>query len=400
MNELPVLVIGGGPVGLAAAAHLHHRGIRSVVLEAGDSVGSSILEWGHVRLFSPWRYNVDRVAAQLLEGWDAPDPEELPTGRDLVDRYLRPLARRLDVRVGARVTAISRANMDKVRTRDRAAAPFVVRIGDEDMLARAVIDASGTWRTPNPLGASGLPVLGEARFASRIFYGIPNVHHADGTTLVVGAGHSAANSILALAAMRASVVWMTRSDDAKRVLGGGAADGLPARSKLGTDLRSLIDKKAVKWISGFAIRELRDDNGKLVVIGMQRGVERAVRGIDTIIAATGQRPDLSITRELRLAIDPWLECSEKLGPLIDPNEHSCGTVRPHGAIELAHPEPGFYTIGSKSYGRAPTFLLATGYEQARSVAAMIAGDREAAMRVELDLPETGVCNVGEAGCCA
>lgn len=156
----------------------------------------------------------------------------------------------------------------------------------------------------------------------------------------------------------------------------------------------------MKWISGFAIRELREDDGKLAVIGVQRGVERTVRGIDRIIAATGQRPDLSITRELRLAIDPWLECAEKLGPLIDPNEHSCGTVRPHGAIELAHPEPGFYTIGSKSYGRAPTFLLATGYEQARSVVAMIAGDREAAMRVELDLPKTGVCNVGEAGCCA
>jgi thioredoxin reductase len=400
MEDLPVVVIGAGPVGLAAAAHLRQRGIRNIVLEAGDSVGASILEWGHVRLFSPWRYNIDRAAAKLLEGWDPPDPEQLPLGRELVDRYLRPLARHLDVRLSARVVAISRVSTDKVRTRARAASPFVLRVGDEELLARAVIDASGTWRTPNPLGASGLPAIGESRVASRVLYGIPNVEHADGTTLVVGAGHSAANSILSLAAIGANVVWMTRSDDAKRVLGDGAADGLPARGKLGTDLRSLINKKAVKWISGFSIRELRDDQGKIAVLGTQRGVERAVRGIDTIIAATGQRPDLSITRELRLALDPWLECAEKLGPLIDPNEHSCGTVRPHGAIELAHPEPGFYTIGSKSYGRAPTFLLATGYEQARSVAAMIAGDRAAAMRVELDLPETGVCEVGEAGCCA
>lgn len=126
--------------------------------------------------------------------------------------------------------------------------------------------------------------------------------------------------------------------------------------------------------------------------------------IDTIIAATGQRPDLSTTRELRLELDPWLESAKQIGPLIDPNEHSCGTVRPHGAIELAHPEPDFYVIGSKSYGRAPTFLLATGYEQARSVVAMLAGDREAATRVELDLPETGVCSInredGGESCCA
>jgi thioredoxin reductase len=398
MNEHPVIVIGAGPVGLAAAAHLRRRGIGHRVLEAGDSVGSSILEWGHVRLFSPWRYNVDRVAVQLLEGWDAPNPEELPTGRDLVERYLRPLARHLDVQLGARVTAISRVGMDKVRTRSRADTPFIVRVDGKEILARAIIDASGTWRTPNPLGASGLPAIGEERFASRIRYGIPEWSHVDGTTLVVGAGHSAANSILSLAAMGAPVVWMTRSD-AKRVLGGGAADGLPARGKLGTDLRDLIGRKVVRWVSGFSIRELREHDGKLAVIGTQRGVETAVRSIDTIVAATGQRPDLSMTRELRLALDPWLECAEKLGPLIDPNEHSCGTVRPHGAIELAHPEPGYYAIGSKSYGRAPTFLLATGYEQARSVAAMIAGDREAAMRVELDLPETGVCNVDQAGCC-
>ena len=96
--------------------------------------------------------------------------------------------------------------------------------------------------------------------------------------------------------------------------------------------------------------------------------------------------------EVRLRLDPWLECPTALGPLIDPNEHSCGTVRPHGARELAHPEKDFYVVGMKSYGRAPTFLLATGYEQARSVVAMLAGDVAAAERVELVLPETGVCS--------
>jgi hypothetical protein len=122
-----------------------------------------------------------------------------------------------------------------------------------------------------------------------------------------------------------------------------------------------------------------------------------VEGIDQIICATGQRPDLGIAGELRLKLDPWLESSEALGPLIDPNLHSCGTVRPHGHRELSHPEPGFYTLGVKSYGRAPTFLMATGYEQARSVAAALAGDLAAADRVELDLPQTGVCSVNLGG---
>jgi hypothetical protein len=157
-------------------------------------------------------------------------------------------------------------------------------------------------------------------------------------------------------------------------------------------------------IRGARIEEVRLDGGRIEVSGRRAGEPFVLRGLDRIVVATGQRPDLGITRELRLSLDPALECVNALGPLIDPNEHSCGTVRPHGARELAHPEPGFYVVGSKSYGRAPTFLLATGYEQVRSIAAMIAGDVEAATRVELDLPETGVCNTRLEGagtsCCA
>ena len=114
--------------------------------------------------------------------------------------------------------------------------------------------------------------------------------------------------------------------------------------------------------------------------------------VDELIVATGFRPELDFVRELRIRLDPAIECPVALAPLIDPNEHSCGTVRPHGARELAQDEPGFYFAGMKSYGRAPTFLMLTGYEQVRSIAADIAGDRAAAERVELVLPETGVCN--------
>ena len=130
---------------------------------------------------------------------------------------------------------------------------------------------------------------------------------------------------------------------------------------------------------------------------------------DELIVATGFRPQLDFLREVRVSLDPAVECPPALAPLIDPNLHSCGTVRPHGARELAQPEPGFYFAGMKSYGRAPTFLMMTGYEQVRSIAAEIAGDHDAAARVELVLPETGVCSgppsesqsvdAAEAGCC-
>jgi hypothetical protein len=423
-GTLPVVVIGAGPVGLSAAVRLLERGLEPLVLEAAADVAASPRDWGHVRLFSPWRYNVDKAAAQLLEaaGWTPPPSDDLPTGHELYRRYLQPLATlaalRDRLRLDRRVVAITRQGVDKVRTSGREEVPFVVRAIRasgvfEEFLARAVIDATGTWWSPNPLGAAGIPATGEALFKDRIHYGIPDVldrdrnRYAAKTTLVVGAGHSAANGILGLAELArsspgTSIIWATRSDNLTRVFGGGEDDGLAARGKLGAELRALTDDGSLNLIQNFRIEALRELEGKLEVTGTRDGKPFLLSGIDSIIASTGQRPELAMTRELRLALDPALECAQVLGPLIDPNEHSCGTVRPHGAHELAHPEPNFYIIGSKSYGRAPTFLLATGYEQARSVAAMLAGDREAAARVELELPETGVCHsdlAGDAGGC-
>jgi hypothetical protein len=202
-------------------------------------------------------------------------------------------------------------------------------------------------------------------------------------------------------------VWSVRSPTLTRVFGGGDADALPARGQLGSALKALRDDGKLEFVSGLRIQAIRREGASLTVEGL--GPDRQtlqLTGIDEIVCATGQRPDLGITSELRLKLDPWLESAEALGPLIDPNQHSCGTVRPHGHRELSHPEPAFYTLGVKSYGRAPTFLMATGFEQARSVVAAIAGDLAAADRIELDLPETGVCSVGEgpavdtgAACC-
>lgn len=415
-TELPVAVLGAGPVGLAAAARLIERGLRPLVLEAGDRVGANLLDYGHVRLFSPWRYNVDAAMAALLAptGWQAPPEDELPPAGEVVERVLKPFAALPEVasalHVGTRVTSVSREGFDKVKTTGRDKVPFVIRaIRDGrpvEFRARAVIDATGTWTTPNPIGANGLPALGERELAEAIAYGIPDVQgrqrsrYAGKRTLVVGAGHSAANALLALAEMAREVpgtrlIWAVRSPTLARVFGGGEADALPARGALGTALKALRDSGGLEFISGLRVTELVREASGITVRGLGAdGRPVVLTAIDEIICATGQRPDLGITSELRLKLDPWLESTEALGPLIDSNVHSCGTVRPHGHRELAHPEPGFYTLGVKSYGRAPTFLMATGFEQARSVVAAIAGDLVAADRVELDLPETGVCSSG------
>jgi hypothetical protein len=411
-DNLPVAVIGGGPVGIAAAAHLIRRGLPVRLFEAGERVGAHIEAWRHVRFFSPWRYSVDPVARSLLSahGIEVPDDDTLPTGGDLISRYLAPLAATPEmasvIEIGTRITAVSRQGIDKVVSKGRDARPFVLSIetanGPRLALARAVIDASGTWSRPNPLGANGLPAAGEALFSRRIAYGIPDVLgrdrnlYAGRKTLVVGAGHSAANALLDLSALAdmapgTEAIWATRSTNLMRVFGGGPDDQLPARGELGADLKELVESGRLTLVAGFAVTALHEDGG-LFVEGDTAEGRRSLGPIDRIIAATGQRPDLDLTRELRLELDPWLECPRALGPLIDPNLHSCGSVPPHGHRELAHPEPGFYTVGIKSYGRAPTFLLLTGYEQVRSVVAAIAGDMASADDVQLVLPETGVCS--------
>ncbi len=429
MTILPVAVIGAGPVGLAAAAHLIARGMPVRVYEAGADIGSHIRAWGHVRLFSPWDYNIDAAAKALLlpTGWVAPDPNAMPTGAELIARYLHPLAQvpamAEVIETGVRVVALSRQHRDKVVTRGRKDRPFVLSLqtktGVRRDLARAVIDASGTWATPNPLGADGLPADGEGAFQGQIAYGIPDVLgrdralYAGKSVLVVGAGHSAANVMLDLdqlaqTAPDTKILWATRSRTLTRVYGGGASDKLAARGDLGQRLRTLVETGGIALTTEFAIEAITSEGGRLFVQGDTDRGTQVLGPIDRIIVATGQRPDLAMTRELRLDLDPWLESSKALGPLIDPNLHSCGSVPPHGHRELSHPESGFYTVGVKSYGRAPTFLMLTGYEQVRSVVAAIAGDMAAADDVRLVLPETGVCSttpivVGETapagGCC-
>jgi hypothetical protein len=424
-SRLPIAVIGAGPVGLAAAAHLNANGFQPLVFESADRIAASLESFRHVRLFSPWQYNVDREAARQLKaaGWKAPAPDHLPTAGEIIDGYLAPLSRLAPIaeslRLGRKVTHISREGFDKVRTEGRERAAFIVRAlgpgGVEEHRVWGVVDATGTWGNPNPLGANGLPAIGEARFSAHVAHGMPDVlgheraRYASKKTLVVGAGHSATGTLIALAELSRSapltrLAWVIRSENFEKIYGGGQADGLPARGELGARLRSLVEAGRLEVHAGFRIASLKKSATGIDVVSDDG---RTVGAIDEIVASTGSRPDLTMTRELRVKLDPWLESTEALAPLIDPNVHSCGTVRPHGHRELQQPEARYYAVGAKSYGRAPNFLLATGYEQVRSVVAALAGDYAAADAVRLELPETGVCSTrpaptkakAKAACC-
>lgn len=421
-SQLPVVIVGAGPVGLAAGVHLLDRGLEPIVLEAGDTVGAGMRSWAHVRMFSPWRHNVDRRAAFLLEGhgWRRPPADHLPTGREMVEEYLEPLAALPElaprIRLAARVTGVTKLQRDRMKDGQRESTPFLVRFLEQgverELLAAAVIDASGTLGSPNPAGSSGLPALGESALGDRVAYGLPDLlgdhrhRYAGKRLLVVGSGHSAFNLLAAAVRLREEVPgteihWAVRRPSLRRVLVAGANDALEERGRLGSRIGELIEEGAIAVHTGIHLDRLVATPAG--VVGWSE--ERELPPVDEVIVATGFRPDFSMLTELRLSLDLGTESPTALGPMIDPNVHSCGTVRPHGALELQHPDANFYIVGMKSYGRAPTFLLLTGYEQVRSVAAAIAGDWDAARRVELELPETGVCSTSlpaeetEVGCC-
>lgn len=388
MNEYPVVVVGAGPIGLAAAAHLTETGSAVIVLERGPSAGSAVSEWNHVRLFSPWSEIVDPAAARLLEptGWTPPDGDTYATGREWVEHYLAPLAAVLGdtVRVDSEVVGVARRGRDRVVDAGRDTEPLSVHVrhsdgSEERILARAVVDASGTWGSPNPLGSEGLPAIGEKAAADRIDYRVPDLadpairsQFAGKHTVIAGSGHSALTAIITFAEL--------------------AADELAARGALGQRAKKAVDDGYLTVVSGFRAESVAVQGDRLALVG--DGGTR-IENVDRVVALTGFRPDLSWLSEVRLDLDPTLQAPKFVAELVDPNIHSCGSVSPHGVEELTQPEPGLYLVGMKSYGRAPTFLAMTGYEQVRSIAAELAGDHEGARKVELTLPDTGVC--GGAG---
>ncbi len=423
LDGLPVAIVGAGPIGLAAAANLVERGIDFVIYEAGDSIAASMRSWGHIRLFSPWKHLIDPAARRLLEaeGWTEPRyQDKAPNGTELVEQYLTALAAHDSIasriHTGVTVAAVTRQGMDRTRSTGRATTPFALRITDAngtvtEVTARAVIDASGTYRTTNSLGSNGLDPLGIDAVADHVTHALPDVLGVDRARFagkhitVVGAGHSAANTLINLSTLiqtspDTTVTWVIRNKSAVRVFTSDD-DELAGRASLGSKVQKLIDFGVITVVDGFEILELAKSGDRVDIAGLRNGsIEHLTT--DLIVNATGFRPDLGILREIRLSLDDIVEAPVKLAPLIDPNLHSCGTVEPHGFTELEQPEPNFFIAGMKSYGRAPTFLLATGYEQVRSITAFLAGDLTAARNVELVLPATGVCSTdsSSSSCCS
>ena len=420
-KQYPVAILGAGPVGLAAAAHLAVAGESFIVLEKGSDVADNIKSWQHIQLFSPWQYNVDKAAKELLQkhGWQMPQEDHLPTGQEIREHYLQPLANIPEIKpyisFNTTVVGISKKNHDKMKSANRDLAPFVLYIEQDGetkrILASAVIDATGTWAQSNPVYADNVWTKDEKQLANAIFYGIPNVdelkeRYSGKRVAVVGGGHSAINTILELEKLEdVELTWILRKKRVEDAYGGEDKDALAARGALGSRIHKLVDEGKVSVYTPFYIQELKQTEDGIIIKGEGLNNEKQLPVVDEIIANTGSHPDFSFLQEIRLSIDTAVESVAALAPLIDPNEHSCGTVRPHGELELRQPEPGFYIVGMKSYGRAPTFLMATGYEQVRSIVAYLTGDLAAARKVELDLPETGVCSIDlsssstETTCC-
>lgn len=409
----PLTVVGAGPIGLAAAAHAAERGLPTVVLEAGDAVGAAVSDWGHVRLFSPWSELVDEAAGRLLDahGWQRPDPTAYPTGAEWVGRYLLPLADALagtglvEVRTRHRVVGLARRGRDRVVAAGRDEAPLTVHVATADgrrrLAAAAVVDASGTWATPAPLGGDGYPADGEPEHADRIATGIPDLadpavrqRYAGRHVAVAGSGASAHHVLVALRELAGSapgtrVTWLLRRTAVGDAFGGGADDELVARGALGERARRAVADGPVTTVTGFRTEEVRGQaDGRLTLVSG----DREVTDVDEVVVVTGFRPDHTWLSEVVLDLDGELGAPRALAPGIHPAHHSCGTVAPHGASVLGQPDRGLYLAGTKSYGRAPSFLALTGHEQVRSIVAEVAGDQAAADRVDLVLPETGVCH--------
>jgi hypothetical protein len=311
----------------------------------------------------------------------------------------------VSVRFNSRVLGVGRASRDLMVDSGRADDAFAVHVegpaGHERLLARAVVDASGTWTSPSPLGADGYPAIGESANSGRITYGIPDfsdtavaARYAGKHVVVAGKGASAQNVLVGLrqlaeGAPATRVSWLLRRPAIGDAFGGGDNDQLEQRGRLGQDAKAAATSGLVTTLTRFRTESVTaQPDGRLTITSVDG---QQVGDVDEVIVVTGFRPDFSFLSEVRLDLDPALGAVKVLADQVRPDLHSCGDVAPHGHRELTQPEPGLYLVGMKSYGRAPSFLAMTGFEQVRSVVAALDGDLEAADRVELVLPETGVC---------
>ena len=393
-----IAILGAGPTGLEAALAAVDGGFPFTLYEAGKGVADDVRRWGHVRLFTPWSLDVSpRMRRHLLAaGITVPDTDDCPTGTELVAGLFEPLATlpavAANLRTGARVLEIGREGLvksDEIGTGRRADRPFRLLLadaaGDERVeLADVVLDCSGSYGNPNATGSGGIAAPGEGALDDLIQRHIPDVESdaddwAGKTVLVVGGGHSAQTAVAALAELAESrpgtrVLWALRGED------GGfrpdEKDPLPDRARLLARAAELAAgaSPAVETLAGVVVESLaRLDGRARVTLTQRNGGERRQVDVDRVLSLTGYVGDHALYRQLQVH-----ECYATSGPmklaaaLLGAGSDDCLTQESHGAETLVNPEPGFFLLGSKSYGRNPTFLMRVGWDQVDEVFGLLA----------------------------
>lgn len=400
MNEKHIAILGAGPTGLEAALAASDAGFPFTLYESTSGVAGNVRSWGHVRLFTPWSMNVSsRMRAALAEhGVEPPDGDECPTGWELVERVFEPLASLPGIasrlRLGTRILEIGREGLlksDEIGTGRRAERPFHLLVRSIDGKERrehaeVVLDCTGTYHNPNALGAGGIRAPGERSVGEYIIRRIPDLEAPEFAgdapdwggrrILLVGAGHSAQTTARDLEGLvdrvpETSVVWAIRSPEP--TFGAVENDALSARDALVRQARRLASGESpFDMRVGRVVDALEASPVGIVVRlrGPDGEMERVV--VDRIISLTGSVGDARMYRQLQIH-----ECYATSGPmrlaaaLLASSSTDCLTQGSHGAETLQNPEPDFYILGSKSYGRNTTFLMRIGWEQVDEVFSLL-----------------------------
>ena len=396
---MKLVIIGAGPIGLDAALKARLKGWDVSLFEAGTRIASNVRSWGHVRLFTPWSLNTSPQGREVIRGAGGvvPDSAVCPTGHGYCEEYLEPLAKLLgargvDVRLDTDVVAIGRGRLLKaehIGDATRARAPFRVFIEDEGgesvESADVLCDCSGVLDGPNFVGSAGSPAIGEAECDDRIVRRIPNIGGIEGSrfahkrVMVLGSGLSAATTISALLKLRqeapaTEVLWVRREEGAPYSV--IHQDPLPSRERLAQEGNEAAEGKLpVNAIGGAGIYSLRmTPRGRLGVTLDDKGGERWEEVVDELIANVGYRPNTALFEELQVH-----QCYATQGPMkiaasLLANREQAGDCLAQPSLDtelLVNPEPGFFVLGAKSYGRNPDFLLRAGFEQVDSVMTLL-----------------------------
>jgi len=401
MSKRRIAIIGAGPIGLEAALEGARRGFDVVVYESG-SVGRNLQEFGHIGLFTPFGMNsTPRGRARLAaEGNLVPADDALLTASELVDRYLAPLAAlpelRGAIRERSRVSHVGREGIPKTRgivavgDESRSKQPFLVRVWDlsngNSRLERAdiVLDASGVGPR-NGTGRGGLPAPGEQYLYNRVDCSISglwrNMEYRGRHVLLVGDGHSAATALLEVERLIGEGVgpervhWVRRDRGPDGAFAEVADDPLPARRALVTRANAIA--RTASWLeqhAGAIIEEYVLGREGVQVHLCEASGAPCTFVVDRVLALTGYQPDLALTRELQIHLCYASEAPMKLASAIltaaaasPESAGDCLKQIAHGAETLRNPEPDFYVLGAKSYGRNPVFLLTIGHQQIEDV---------------------------------